>query len=200
MLSRNSTTGFAILGLLTVEPMSGYDIRKHFGESLAYFWNESYGQIYPALKQLAKEGLVAPVSAGQAGKRDRQVYSLTSKGRDRLREWLAKPPRNQPIRNEFLLKLFLGRSTPRGALCEHIRRFRTEQEELLAMFLIIRDSVRIEHAKSPNLKYWMLGLKHGIRIRRAEIKWCNEALRVLDSASAKRKTHAPEIRLTDSAK
>jgi len=172
-----------------MEQMSGYDVRKHFGESLSYFWNESYGQIYPTLKQLAKEGLVAAVSAGQAGKRDRQVYSLTSKGRDHLREWLAKPPQNQPIRNEFLLKLFLGRSPPRGALCEHIGRFRTEQEELLAMFLIIQDSVRIEHAKSPNLKYWMLGLKHGVGIRRAEIKWCNEPLRVLDSASAKRKAH-----------
>jgi DNA-binding PadR family transcriptional regulator len=183
MSQRRSSTEFAILGLLTVEPMSGYDLRKHFQESLIYFWNESYGQIYPTLKQLAKEGLVAPAKAKQASKRDRQVYSLTSKGRARLQEWLAQPPQLQPIRNEFLLKLFLGSSAPRGALGQHIRRFRTEQEELLAMFLIIRDSVRVEHAKSPNLTFWMLGLSHGIRIRRAEIEWCNDALRVLEPAS-----------------
>jgi PadR family transcriptional regulator, regulatory protein AphA len=103
-----------------------------------------------------------------------------------LREWLAFPPQQQPIRNELQLKLFLGRSAPPGALLEHIQRFRTEQEELLAMFHIIRDSVRVEHAESPNLKYWMLGLSHGMRIRQAEIDWCNEAIRVLESRSADR--------------
>lgn len=182
-VSRKSSTRFAILGLLTVEPMSGYDLRKHFQESLIYFWNESYGQIYPALKRLAKEGFVTPVKSAQAGKRDRRVYSLTSKGKELLHEWLAKTPQSQPVRNEFLLKLFLGRAAPQDALRQHVLRFRKEQEELLAMFLIIRDSVRVEHAKSPNLKYWMLGLSHGIRTRRAEIEWCNEALGALDEAS-----------------
>lgn len=183
-MSSRRSTDFAILGLLTVEPMSGYDLRKHFSESLIYFWNESYGQIYPALKRLAKAALIAPVAAGQSGKRERQVYGLTPQGRAHLQEWLAQSPREQPTRNEFLLKLFLGQSAPPGALVEHIRRFRTQQEELLAMFLIIRDAVRAEHARSPNLRYWMLGLSHGIGIRRAEIDWCNEALRVLEAMPA----------------
>jgi PadR family transcriptional regulator AphA len=32
--------------------MSGYDIRKTVQESIRFFWSESYGQIYPALKRL----------------------------------------------------------------------------------------------------------------------------------------------------
>lgn len=187
-MSRQESSRFAILGLLTIEPMSGYDLRQHFQESLIYFWSESYGRIYPTLKQLAKEGLVVPAKDAQSGKRERQVYTITSKGRDRLQVWLMQPPQPQPARSEFLLKLFLGRSVPSGALVEHIRRFRTQQEELLAMFLVIRDSVRVEHVKSPNLKYWMLGLAHGISMRRAEIDWCNEALRRLDPNAAPHKT------------
>ncbi|HEV2115934.1 MAG TPA: PadR family transcriptional regulator [Terriglobales bacterium] len=182
-MSRRGATEFAILGLLTVEPMSGYDLRKHFQESLIYFWNESYGQIYPTLKGLARQGLVASIKAEQTGKRDRQVYSLTSKGRERLREWLGLPPQPQPIRNEFLLKIFLGREARDGALGDHVRRLQAEHEKLLAMYLIIGDSVRREHAKSPNLKYWMLCLSHGIRMRRAEIEWCKEALRVVEGSS-----------------
>jgi len=185
---RKSSTEFAILGLLTVEPMSGYDLRKHFSESLVYFWNESYGQIYPTLKRLAKDGFIAPVVARKAEIRERRLYTLTPAGRAHLREWLGRPPQQQPICNEFLLKLFLGRSAPTGATVGHIRRFRTEQEELLAMFFIIRDSVRVEHAKSPNLTFWMLGITHGINIRRAEIDWCNEALRVLEPHSPQSKT------------
>jgi PadR family transcriptional regulator AphA len=186
-VSRKTSTDFAILGLLTVEPMSGYDIRKHFSESLVYLWNESYGQIYPALKRLADAGLIAPVAAGQSGKRERQVYALKSKGRERLRQWLALPPQQQPVRNELQLKLFLGHSAPAESLLEHIGRFRREQEELLAMHFIIRDSIRVEHAKSPHLTYWLLGLSHGIRKCRAEIDWCNEALRVCGLLAAPEK-------------
>jgi len=179
------TTQYAVLGLLTVEPMSGYDLRKHFQESLIYFWNESYGQIYPALKQLARKGFVAPVSGDKPGERDRQLYCLTPKGRDSLRQWLVQPPKRQAIRNEFLMKLFLGRSAPQHALSEHIRRFQTGQQDLLATFLSIRDEVHVEQAKSPNLKYWMLAIDYGIYMRRAEIAWCREALRVLASNSRK---------------
>jgi len=170
--------------------MSGYDLRKHFQESLIYFWSESYGRIYPILKQLAKEGLVEPVKAAQSGKRERQVYALTGKGRSTLRDWLARPPQQQPARNEFLLKLFLGSSAPPEALLRHIEEFRAEQEKLLAMFMIIRDSVREEHVGSPNLQYWMLGLDHGIRMRRAEIDWCNQALRVLKRNTRPRRNNA----------
>jgi PadR family transcriptional regulator, regulatory protein AphA len=183
-MSRPGASEFAILGLLTVQPMSGYDLRQVFQESLIYFWNESYGQIYPTLKSLAREGLTVPVQAEQAGKRERQVYALTSKGREHLRAWLARPPQSQPIRNEFLLKLFLGKQAPPGALGEHVRSLQREHEGLLAMYLIIRDSVRKEHARSPSLPYWMLCLSHGIRMRRAEIEWCQEALRVIAGAAA----------------
>jgi len=188
------TTQFAILGLLTVEPMSGYDLRKHFQESLIYFWNESYGQIYPTLKELARKGLVAPVSSEKAGERERQVYSLTAKGRKYLGAWLVRPPKKQAIRSEFLLKLFLGRSVPPRALSEQIRRFQIEQEQLLAMFLIIRDEVRVEHAKSPDLKYWMLTVDHGIRMRRADIEWSKKALLVLDSPAENRNAQPPRAR------
>ena len=53
-----SSTDYAILGMLTLRPMSGYDIRATIGESIAYFWTESYGQIYPTLKRLTKEKLL----------------------------------------------------------------------------------------------------------------------------------------------
>jgi len=178
-MSGRSTTQFAVLGLLTIEPMSGYDLRKHFHESLSYFWSESNGQIYPTLKTLAVNRLITLASTKQTGKRPRQKYALTRAGRKQLQQWLAMPAQPQPPRNEFLLKLFLGRSAPEGAIMQHLLRLRTQQEELLAMFFIIRDSIRKEHARSADLKYWMLMLDHGIRLRRAEIDWCNAARGVL---------------------
>jgi len=53
-----SRTIYAVLGFLTVRPMSGYDIKKAVEVSIANFWTESYGQIYPVLKRLTEQGLV----------------------------------------------------------------------------------------------------------------------------------------------
>lgn len=178
-MRREANSRYAILGLLMIEPMSGYDLRKHFQESLSYFWSESYGRIYPTLKQLANEGLVRVESGASSGNRERQVYTVTTKGLAALRDWLMRKPQKQPPRNEFLLKLFLGNALPLRDLLRHFADFRAEQESLLAMYIIIRDSVREEHTRSPHLPYWMLSLDHGIRMRRAEIKWANDAIRIL---------------------
>ena len=50
-------TRFAILGLLSWKPMSGYDIKKLIEMGLQYFWQESYEQLYPTLEALVAEGL-----------------------------------------------------------------------------------------------------------------------------------------------
>ena len=168
--------------------MSGYDMRKELQQTLFYFWKESSGQIYPTLKRLTAQGLVARVHDRSKNRRERQIYTLTAEGRQRLREWLAQAPAAQPARSEFLMKLFLGHSAPAGACLEHIRRHRTEQQELLATFLILRDSVRKEHASSSHRKYWAALIEHGIRIRRAEIAWCDLALRMLASTAKSNKS------------
>lgn len=81
---------YAILGMLSIEPMSGYDIKKEIQESISYFWTESYGQIYPVLKSLVAEKLVTKTVQKGVGKPDRHVYSLTERGRKELQTWLAE--------------------------------------------------------------------------------------------------------------
>jgi DNA-binding PadR family transcriptional regulator len=182
-MSRKSTP-YALLGLLSIEPMSGYDIRREMRESLSFFWNESYGQIYPALKRLWAQGLVAPATNGPKDGRDRQAYTLTSKGRANLRKWLGEPPRQTPVSNEFLLKLFLGRLAPKGACCEHIHRHVAQCRQLLAHYENIRKIVSTERRGHPDLKFWLILLDHGISMRRAEIRWCIRSLRDLRPASS----------------
>src|ERR1700722_14027305 len=98
----------ALLGLLTMKPMSGYDIKALIPQSIGNFWSESYGQIYPSLKRLAETGLVEKKTQRQKGKPDRHVYSLTEDGRARLRDWLKLPVVAEVPRHELLLKLFFG--------------------------------------------------------------------------------------------
>ena len=126
MAVRNRTA-YAILGFLTRCPMSGYDIKKAVEESVDNFWKESFGQIYPILRRLSQQGLVAKTTSEVVkGERPRHVYAITDKGRKELRHWLTamtEPPR---IRNELLLKLFFGGLTDRAGVV----RLAHEQSEI----------------------------------------------------------------------
>ncbi len=70
---RKTTTSDALLGMLTMGATSGYELKQRIERSIGNFWSESYGQIYPTLKRLEREGLVeaAPVSQGRAGSKSK---------------------------------------------------------------------------------------------------------------------------------
>lgn len=78
MTIRESKTRYAILGALTLEPMSGYQIMELIGRTIGHFWNEGCGHIYPTLKVLATAGLVSRRVEPGNGKPNSHVYSRTS--------------------------------------------------------------------------------------------------------------------------
>jgi DNA-binding PadR family transcriptional regulator len=184
MVSLN-TTSYAILGGLSIQPnLSGYDIRKGFQNSIGYFWAESYGQIYPALKRLADEGLIAPTSSSSNGRKRRQTYVVTDAGRTALREWLALPFHNEPPRNEFLLKLFFGREAPPGVTAAHVRDLNDRNRRMLDMLTKIEASVPPQQSANPHLPYWMLTLGLGKALTCAAIEWGETALTTIAAQEA----------------
>jgi DNA-binding PadR family transcriptional regulator len=102
-----SGTAVVILGLLALRPRSGYEIKQAVDRSTRYFWSASYGQIYPELRRLAKDGLVEGEDA-PTGARRRTVYRITAAGRNEFQAWLADPRFGLELRDEGLLKLFFA--------------------------------------------------------------------------------------------
>jgi PadR family transcriptional regulator AphA len=178
-MPRQMNTQYALLGLLSIQPMSGYDIRCHLQESLLYFWSESDGQIYPTLNQLSAQRFITPVKQKKTGQRERQAYAVTPNGRNHLSKWLAEPPQTDPVRNAFLLKIFFSRFAPTGTSCKHIRRFRIKQEERLETFQKFRRFVHKERADHPDLRFWLIMLDHGVSLCRTQIRWCDRTLKTL---------------------
>lgn len=184
--NRTASTRFAILGLLGIEPMSGYDIRHAVDDTLRHFWNESYGQIYPILNRLAADGFAERRREKQTGKPDRYVYSLTAKGRQELERWLAVPARQEPARSELLLKLFLGSAGPVADSVAQIEHFQARQREVLATYEDIERQLRKEMADHPQLPFSLLTLHYGQHRCRAMLEWCDESLRALARLGAQR--------------
>lgn len=78
-------TRLLVLGILDVQPMSGYDIQQALQMTDAERWGGVLiGSIYHALKKMEQEGYVTVTSIEQTGHRQKAVYSITGTGRTYL--------------------------------------------------------------------------------------------------------------------
>lgn len=106
------------LGVLTQGEASGYDIKKHFECVFSHFYVAGFGSIYPALAELARDGLVSYHEEPQPNRPDRKVYALTPAGREHfLKSLVATPPRHR-IRSEFFVLLHFAHLLPPQRMCE----------------------------------------------------------------------------------
>lgn len=181
----NNKTRYAVLGMLSVEPMSGYDIGREMKASINYFWSESDGQLYPTLKTLYKEGKISMQEESSAGGRTRKIYQLTQVGRDELKKWLREPMEKITIRDELLLKLFFGANVPPTMNIARIEESRMRAQARVAEFEEIKAEIKREFPGSKHLTYGLLTLDYGIQHAAATLKWCDEAIKVLKKVGKK---------------
>ena len=186
-MAKTNTTDFALLGILNIEPMSGYDIRTYIRESIGYFWQESYGQIYPALRRLHSRKLVTKRKAKQSKGPVRYVYSITEKGREALTAWLATDPDPETVRIELLLKLFFGAMGRPSDQIRHVESLLARQRRRLARFKAADRELSPHYRDNPGFPYWRLTLCYGQRMARARVAWCEETLRWLRKRDLKRR-------------
>jgi len=177
----------ALLGLLSIATMSGYDIRQLISQSIGHFWSESYGQIYPGLKRLAAAGLVVKKIKRGKGSPDRHVYSLTAEGREQLRRWLKVPVAREVPRNELLLKLFFGAQVPPNVSREHVQAYLELHQRELQTYAAIAKRLRKVEANDPQLPFWLMTLNMGRHRSAAMVKWCRETLAELEELGRRQK-------------
>ena len=174
-----------LLGLLTIEPMSGYDLGQIIRVSVGHFWNESYGQIYPNLKRLEAGGFATSEKERQKGKPDRRIYSITKKGCERLAAWLAVEPQPEIPRNELLLKLFFGWQVSPEIAIQHVQRM-VESESAILRKLKRTEREEIEKNKHyPGAPYWKMAARFGQLELKAHLRWGEETLAELRKIAKK---------------
>jgi PadR family transcriptional regulator AphA len=108
------------LGMLTHGPMTGYEIKKCLEENFRHIVSAGYGSIYPALAELAAEGLVAVTEIEQERRPDKKVYRLTPSGRERLMADLLETKARHRVRSEFLVLMYFAHLLPHAKVEEAI--------------------------------------------------------------------------------
>ena len=200
-MATKQKTRYAILGLLSWKPMSGYDIKKLVDAGLSHFWNENYGQIYPTLESLVADKMATKKETPSNGKRKRFVYSITRKGKRTFEDWLGEPTAAPIVRNELQLKFFLSCDMPTDESVRLIQEYRTQQRAMLDQYResekLLRQAVRAgsvaeelgeilqltgstRQGRAKQCKILYLTLRHGIRSIESRLAWCDEVLRSLE--------------------
>jgi DNA-binding PadR family transcriptional regulator len=161
-----SATAYVILGMVSREPRSGYEIKAVVDNTTRFFWAASYGQIYPELKRLSEAGLIEGIDASR-GDRKRTVYAITADGEAELVDWLRRPPETIEMREEGLLKLFFSGVLEPAEAVETLRTMRATRLDL-------GERLRAMEPEKAALKdpFPLMVLQAGIEFNEWFAGWC----------------------------
>ncbi len=176
----------ALLGLLTYEPMTGYELKQFFDSSVQHFWNAELSQIYPTLKALEEQGWVDKDVQVQDGRPNRKIYEITPSGRDEFLRWVREPQPPAEMRDPFMIKVFFGADVPVEDMLVLMRRQMDEHGKGLAFCeTVLREKVKAvtHHMFTPrHALFWSLTLEMAMAYRRAYIEWCEMSMRLLEES------------------
>lgn len=163
----------AILGLLLESPMHGYELRKRLTGLLGAFRAFSYGSLYPALRRMQADGLIAEdaAPAGTPVRRARRVYQLTEAGERRFAELVADTSPQNYTDDGFGVHLAFFNRTPAEARMRILEGRRRQVEERREG---LRDAVA--RASGSFDRYTRQLHQLGLESSEREVRWLNELI------------------------
>jgi DNA-binding PadR family transcriptional regulator len=178
---------YAILGMLSHEPLTGYDLKKRMEYTIGFFWPDlSFSKIYPNLKKLETEKLVEMEKIEGENRPDKKLYSITEKGKSELKQWISLPIDIEKSRNmfmimqELLLKLFFGGITSvensKRFISSSAEQFRQIQNLLKQFETNLRETLK----ESNDHYYFLTTVLMGIEVSKAVLNWSKKANELLN--------------------
>lgn len=143
---------FIILGFLLKNDLTGYDLKQRMSKSTSFFFDASFGSIYPALKRLEERKLISSQEIKEGGK-TKNIYHILIEGETYFINWLLKPVEFSKTKNDFLVKIFFYKYLPKetaitnlNGLIETAKIFLNQLREQKLEIESIKDKVMFEYS------------------------------------------------------
>jgi DNA-binding PadR family transcriptional regulator len=182
---RRTRLAMALVGLVHLEPRSGYELRKVFGTTPIGVYGDSPGAIYPALRRLEAAGLISGSVEGGESMRPRRVFRPTPQGIRTLEEWVSQPLTREDVvsgLDELMLRFaFMERVVTLDGTSDFLRSLIAEIEsylEELARHLAALEELGSLHGR--------LALMSGIANYKSQARWARKALEEIAAEKKKR--------------
>ncbi|WP_221583363.1 PadR family transcriptional regulator [Microbacterium sp. G2-8] len=185
---------YALLALLRVGPMSGYDLQKQFDTSVGHLWHAPDSQIYPELRKMEKAELIEGEEQVRGTRGTRRVYHVTAAGEEDYLAWMNGPLSYARVREPASLKAaYLEAATPEAArsfLEDHIAHWQGELDQWEAELErvdahgtpMLRERLAVtppeDHARVVAFKRF--GYENLVERARTEIGWAKRGLDLID--------------------
>jgi len=185
---------YALLALLTVEPMTGYDLHKQFESSVAHIWHAPDSQIYPELRRMESAGLIEGEEIPWGPRGRKRQYHITDAGRRDFKRWMNAPMEYARTRDPAHLKAaYLEWADPKSArefFRSHIEYHEALREQWLDTAQAIRDKSsamlhrRLENtppqAREATIAFKEFTYQGLIAKTEAEIEWARRGLQLVN--------------------
>ncbi len=169
----------AILGFLDYAPMSGYDLKKYFDQSVAHFWSATQSHIYKALEELEDDGMVESQIIQQEGKPNRKQYKITDAGKAELRRWASTPLPVENKREAWLIQVFFAHNLTNEEIANLFQDRIERMRKSLSQCELVQKTIE-ENYKKVGVKrlqsLWQLTLDYGMDYYKNEISWLEKTL------------------------
>jgi PadR family transcriptional regulator AphA len=130
MTEQLTTTSYAVLAQVAVHPWSTYELAQQRIRYFRYVWPRAESAIYREVKRLSSMDLLDGKKE-YVGKRARTVYSITERGREALREWLATPVSPFAMDFEAMIRLFVAPLGTKEQIVTTLTQVRDDAREML---------------------------------------------------------------------
>ncbi len=170
------TLKYAILGLVSEQPMTGYDILKAFEGPLGNFWSAKHSQIYPELKRLTQEKLLDYDIAITGTVMEKKVYTITKEGLAELDEWLREDePLAPTAKDVFRLRMFFCNRLTHEETYQLLKSQKVKHEERLDFLEGEYQAYQEKEQIEDNLGDFLV-LSGAISREKAYIEWLKDCM------------------------
>ncbi len=170
---------YAILGFLNYKPMTGYDLKKVFDDSVRHFWYADQSQIYRTLNRLNEQGWVQREVIEQDNRPDRKQYSITGQGREALQKWLISQPAEEAPHSSPLIQVFFAGQFPDEVVVKMFEFLDKAMDQQLAQYGEIPEKIeeyrRMLHS-DREMYFWNATLDLGVRIAKVQQEWARDLI------------------------
>lgn len=175
---------YVILGLLSLRPLTIYDINKALQKSISLFYSASFGSITAALSKMLHKGWVTSETKVEGG-RNKRLFSLTPQGRQTFHAWLASAIPPEQVKDPALTRVFFLGLLPAA---ERIRVLESHLQNLRATLATL-DALQCEVDITPvtpefqdAAEYQKLTLQYGRDYYAFSIAWYQRLIEKLKTA------------------
>lgn len=173
---------YAILGILSYDSYTGYDIKKIIQDSTFMYWSGNNNQIYKSLIELLDEGLVTGKVQYQESSPSKKIYTITDEGLKKLKNWVLSESNLPEFKNMFLVQLAWSDLLS----SEELNELLTKYENDIKTQIIMQKEKRVRDVFKPNrtsreFHLWDLIYDNIISSCENELSWIQKTRRIINS-------------------